>query len=220
MAKSFSWSFSKYKNYQTCPKKFYEVDLAKNFIEDTEQLKWGNEVHKALANACTGKAPLPDSMREYQTWVDQIRDGPGELLVEQQLAITRDLQPCAWFAHNAWFRSIVDVVRIDGSVALSWDWKTGNMKHDSRQLMLSSQALFSHYPKLKRIKTEFIWLKDDCKTPESYSRDKIVHEWLGILDGVKQMEDAAATVTYEPKPNNLCARYCPVTSCEHHGKRR
>lgn len=222
MAKSFSWSYSKYKNYDVCPKRHYEVDLQRNFTEDSEQLRWGNEVHGALANASTGKGDLPASMAEYQRWVDEVSSANAQgakVFVEQKYAITKDFQPTAWFAGNAWYRGVADLVLVRDNVALARDYKTGKVLHDTRQLMLMAQCLFSHMPKLKRIKTEFVWLKDDCTTPETFNRDTIFKEWPPILEGVKTMEHAANTLTYPPKPGRLCARYCPVVSCPFHGKR-
>lgn len=219
MAKEWSWSYSKYKNYDTCPKRHYEVDIAKNFTDSSEQLIWGNQVHDGLRDAAKGVAKLPDSMKDYQKWVDEVKDGPGTLVVEMKMAINKAFQPTSWFANDAWFRGICDVARIDGPVALARDYKTGKILHDSRQLMLMSQCIFAHYPKVRRIKTEFVWLKDDCTTPETFNRDTIMREWPPVLEHVKQMKQAADTMTYPPKPGHLCARHCPVVSCPFHGKR-
>lgn len=235
--KVWSWSYSKYKNYDTCPKRHYEVDLAHNFTESSDQLVWGNEVHQALAGACQGK-PLPDSMADYKRWTDEMATGlfggdgypswmkylalPGSsLLIEQKLAITQDFQKTSWFADNAWFRAVCDATRLDPTktVALSRDWKTGKLLHDSRQLMLASQALFCHIPTLRRIRTEFVWLKEDCVTQETFDRGTIVREWPPVLTQVAEMKKAADTMSYPPKPGRLCARYCPVISCPFHGKR-
>lgn len=221
MAKAWAWSYSKYKAFDSCPKRHYEVDIAKNYVDSTDQLIWGEEVHKAIQNATIGTAPLPDSMKDYQRWVDEIRGGEGTIYVEQKFAITRDFQPTSYFAHNVWFRGICDVLRISpsGAVALARDYKTGAVKHDSRQLMLMAQCILVHHPKIRRIKTEFVWLKDDCVTPEVFDRDTIAQEWPPILPLVKQMEDASKTMDYPPKPCGLCARYCPVLACQFHGKR-
>jgi hypothetical protein len=221
MAKGWTWSYSKFKNFVACPKRNYEVDIAKNYTDSSEQLVWGNEVHKALADACTGKAPLPDSMKDYQRWVDEMVDKPGrpgKLLVEQKLALTEDFQATSFFANNVWYRGVCDVARIHGDIALARDWKTGKILDDSRQLMLMAQLLFVHNPLLKRIKTEFVWLKDDCVTGEWFARDTIMRNWPPVLDVVKQMKHAADTMTYLPIPGRLCARYCPVLSCPFHGK--
>lgn len=221
MGKQWAWSYSRYKAYDACPKRHYEVDIAKNFTDSSEQLDWGNEVHKALENAVLGKAPLPDGMRDYQRWVDEIKDAPGTLLVEQQYAITKDFRPTDWFAPDVWFRGICDVLRVSpsGRTALARDYKTGKIKHDSRQLMLLAQCVFVHHPSVRRIKTEFIWLKEGCTGEETFDRDTIVNEWAPLMPLVKRMEQSSKTMDYPPKPCGLCARYCPVMSCQFHGKR-
>src|SRR5688572_25036351 len=99
MAKEWAWSFSKFKNWVTCPKRHYEIDVQKNYVEDSEQLTWGNTVHKGIAaailhayglpSAGSGRdkvvaAPLPESMKSYQRWIDVVRASPGQLLVEQK----------------------------------------------------------------------------------------------------------------------------------------
>lgn len=216
---AFAWSFSKLKNDEVCPKKHYEVDIAKNFADNTEQLKWGNEVHAALADACSGKKPLPESMVDYQHWVDKVKAGPGELLVEQKYALTKDLQPTEYFGPRVWYRGIADVVRLDGPVALAVDWKTGKVVHDSVQLMLMAQCVFAFHKDVQRIRTEFIWLKDNCSTPEVFSRQDVADTWLGLLPRVQEYERHVMTQTFMPKPGRLCFKYCPVISCPHNGKR-
>lgn len=237
MAKKFSWSFSKAKNFDACAKRHYEVDLAKNFVDSTEQLVWGNQVHDALKEAVVTKTALPDEMREWQKWATECSTGhftgpepwlrhlahPDRVtLVEQKIAITKQFQPCGWSDwNNAWYRGICDVAVLDPTrtVGLARDWKTGKVQHDSRQLMLMAQVLFAHNPTLMRLKTEFVWLKEDCVTPETFDRATIAREWPPVLALVKDMENAAATMNYPPKPGRLCARYCPVISCPYHGKR-
>jgi hypothetical protein len=219
--KPFQWSYSRYKAYDSCPRKHYECDLAKNFVDQSDQMRWGDEVHKALEAATLGDAPLPDSMRDYQYLVDEIRSGEGSLYIEQKFALTRDFRPVEFFHPDVWFRGICDVLRIgaSGHVALARDYKTGKIQHDSRQLMLMATCIFMHHPKVKRIRTEFIWLKEKCVTTETFQRGSIFNEWPPLMPLVKQMERAHKTQDYPPKPCGLCARYCPVVSCAYHGKR-
>jgi hypothetical protein len=219
--KPWAWSYSRYKAYDSCPRRHYEVDIAKNFVEASDQLIWGDEVHKALEAATLGREPLPDSMKEYQYLVDEIRSGEGSLYVEQKFALTRNFKPTGFFDDDVWFRGICDVLRIspNGWVALARDYKTGNVKHDSRQLMLMATCIFMHHPTVRRVKTEFIWLKEKCITPEVFDRATVFDEWTPLMPLVKQMEHAHKTQHYPPKPCGLCARYCPVLSCQFHGKR-
>lgn len=225
MAKNFSWSYSKFKNFVTCPKRHYEVDIAKHYTDSSEALTWGNDVHDGLAKACKGEAPLPDTMKDYQHWIDKYAAPglPGQLYVEQKYAMKSDFTPTGWSDwNNAWVRGIVDLMRVDGPVARVLDWKTGKLLHDSRQLMINSQVVFAQFPGVQRIKTEFVWLKEndpDAVTAETFNRKTIHREWPPVLDVVRQMEEAAKTMNYPPKPSNVCARWCPVTSCPFHGKR-
>ena len=215
---AFSWSYSKLKNFDTCPKRHYEVDIAKSFKDSTEQLDWGNRVHKSLADACMGKVKLPEELRDYQKWVHAMRAAPGELLVEQKYALTKDFQPCEWFGPRVWMRSVGDLVRINGTTALGVDWKTGKVIHDSSQLMLLAQCIFAFHPEVDTVNTIFVWLKDDCITQDMFKRDTIINEWPSVLERVKQLEEASRTMTYPPKPGKLCRSYCPVLSCPYHGK--
>jgi CRISPR/Cas system-associated exonuclease Cas4 (RecB family) len=219
--KAWAWSYSKLKNFEVCPKKHYEVDLAKTYAEEEKPdgpLAWGNRVHDALAKALKGEAELPAEMQHYAAWVDRVKSGAGKLYVEQKYAINRQFQKTAYFADDVWYRGVGDVVRVDGDLALVLDWKTGKILEDSVQLMLMAQCLFSHYPELKYVRSEFVWLKDDCSTPELFTRKEVGDQWIGLLDRVNALEHAAKTMTYPPKPGRLCRSYCPVESCPFHKK--
>lgn len=218
--KEWAWSYSKLKNFETCPKRHYEVDVLKNYDDKVkadgtpnESLAEGNEAHAALAKACTGKVPLPVKFSHYQHWVDRVRNGPGELLVEQKYAITRDFQSTTYFARDVWYRGIGDVVRLDGPVALVLDWKTGKILEDSVQLMLMAACLFAHYPDLRRVRSEFVWLKDDCTTPEVFTRREIADAWIELLPRIGALESASKAVSFPPKPGPFCKNYCPVDCC-------
>ena len=218
--KEWSWSYSKLKNFDVCPKRMYEIDLCGNFKEDMqgEALKWGDDVHKALARRLKDKTPLPTEMKNYEYWADRVERGTGKLLVEQKYAITRDFRPTTYFADDVWYRGIGDVVRIDGRVALVLDWKTGKVLEDSVQLMLMAQCIFSHFPEVTHVRSSFAWLKEDCETPELLTRKEVADQWVDLLPRVLVMEQSAQTLTYPPKPSGICMTYCRVTNCPFYRK--
>lgn len=219
--KEWNWSYSKLKNYDVCPKRMYEIDIAKNYSEPQDPdgpLAYGNRVHDALKVTLRDNVPLTAEMDHLQPWVDRVRAGSGALLVEQKYAITRSFQKTAYFASDVWYRGIGDVVRIDRDLGLVLDWKTGKIVEDSVQLMLMAQCLFAHYPDLKYVRSEFVWLKDDCTTPELLSRKEVAEQWVELLPRVQKMEQAHIDQKYEPKPGRFCKNYCAVTSCPFHGK--
>ena len=214
----FTWSYSKLRNYETCPKRHYEVDLQKNYTDESDQLVWGNRVHGALAEACSTTTKLDTEFESYEPWVQRVRTGSGELFVEQKYAITNQFEKTSWFAPNVWFRGIGDVVRVAPPVALTLDWKTGKILHDGVQLMLMAQCIFSYYPEITKVRAEFVWLAHDCSTPEVYTRRDIAQAWGPVLDRVKAMEQATVKQDYPPKPSYLCKKYCPVVSCPFYRK--
>lgn len=222
MAKTFAWSFSKLKNFETCPLRHNEIDLLKRFKEEeSEPLRYGNAAHKALAAAIGKGVDLPTEPYDFtcfQKYVARVLKGEGALFTEQQYAVTADLNKCAWFAPNAWLRVIGDVVRVNSRAALALDWKTGAKKPDSVQLALAAQALFAHFPDLEIIQSKFVWLAEDDETSELYTRARLADMWPSIAERVERMRQAWELKIYQPTPSGLCVRYCPVTTCQFHGK--
>lgn len=222
--KPFAWSYSKLKNYESCPKRYFHVDVEKSVREEeSEQLQYGNAVHKALANALAGKEQLPNAFSHLQKWVDRLHGGyKGTIVVEQQLAIRSDFGPTTWFGHDVWYRGIADVIKAIGEdpnnqVAIVIDWKTGKILEDGVQLALMAACVFAHHPGVQKIRTEFVWLKEDATTRADFTRADLAQVWAGVLPRVQLLEGATKAMNFPPKPGHLCRRYCPVSACPHHG---
>ncbi len=220
--KPFSWSYSRMKNFESCPLRHYKVDISKEFKEEeSENLKWGNLVHDSAAKRLKKKVPLPEGMENIEGWCKRFEATPGTIHVEQQLAINANFGKCEWFGKDAWFRGIGDVIKINGDVALAADWKTGKILEDSQQLALLAACVFAHYPEVNHVRAMFIWLKEgpDVMSDAVYSRDSMVEMWKAIWPRIQVLEHAHKTMTYPAKPGRLCRNWCPVTSCPHHGER-
>jgi hypothetical protein len=222
---AFSWTFSKLDNFETCAKKYYAYSVAKSVADtDTENIDWGNKVHDALRDALKENKPLPDIMAPFKVWVDRVKAVPGDLLVEQKYALNSGLNPVPWFAPAVWFRGIADVVRIHDEFALAIDWKTGKKKEDSIQLGLMALCIFQHFPKVKAVLTEFVWLKEDpadianATTDVTYHRAAMAKFFAEVLPRVQKLHHAHQTMAFPPKPSGLCVRFCKVTECPFYGK--
>lgn len=216
--KGFSWSWSKIKNFTTCPARYYHVDVAKTFKEEeSETLAWGNAVHDALHKYVAKDQPLPIGMESFQETADRVKNAKGTVLVEQKLALTEQFAPCAFFDSAAWFRGIADALIVDGPVALAIDYKLGKVVDDSQQLALLAACTFAHYPEVRMVRTEYWWLKEDAITRAEFKHKDIPSIWKNILPRVEQLKHAHDTTTFPPKPGGLCRRYCPVQSCPHYG---
>lgn len=223
VAKKFSWSWSRLKNYRTCPKRHYEIDLAKNVKEDeSEQLRWGHQFHDAMAKRIDKGTPLPATMTRYDklpALMHQHKLDGADVSVELKLAMDQEFRPTAWFDPNTWFRGVVDVQYLVAPEAVAIDWKTGGkIEPEFEQLGLNAQLIFAHHPDVDTVHTVYQWAAHDAETNKSYNKGDMVPLWNKLLPEVKLMEEAARTLTYPPKPSGLCVKYCPVTSCPYHGK--
>lgn len=227
--KPFSWSWSRLKNYRSCPKRSWHLDIHKDVKEpESEALIWGNNVHQAMASSVANGTPLPRTMQHYDVWPRKIRAlkrAGMETHVENKLAMAEDFSPTGFFGQRTWFRGVLDVIGFGVRRALSVDWKTGgNISPEYEQLGLSAQLVFSHYPEIEEVDTIYVWLghTNDDGTPvttrQTYARDGMGPLWSKLLPEVKAMAEAYRTTTYPPKPSGLCVRHCPVTSCPYHGK--
>lgn len=219
--KPFAWSYSKLKNFEVCPKRHYHVDVAKDVKEpESEQLLWGNQLHKAAAKRLTLGTPLPPGMETVEAWCQRILTGEGNILVEQQLAINKEFGKCEWFGKDAWYRSIADVLKLMGPVALALDWKTGKILEDPVQLALMAACIFAHFPEVQKIRTEFVWLASGpgVSSREDFDRSAMPAVWKGLWHRIQQLEHAHNTTSYPAKPGFMCRKWCPVKQCPHHGQ--
>lgn len=219
--KRFAWSWSRLKNFETCAKRHYHYDIAKDIKEDeSEAILWGKSVHEALANRISKGEELPKPMKEYEKWAELVLAGGGDIRVEQQLAITKDFSATKWFGDDVWFRGIGDVIKVNGPVALVIDWKTGKITDESQQLALMAACVFAHYPEVRRVRSEFVWLREDASTRADLKRDDMPGIWRNLWPRIEQLQHAHNANEYPARPGGLCKRYCGVTVCPHHGEGR
>lgn len=127
ITKPFTWSYSRLKNFRACPHKHWQVDILKTFKEEEgEALKYGNAVHDAMAKRVEKGIELPPTMREFEEEAAKLTSHlpPGVILmVEQNMAITRNFTSCGYFAPDVWYRAKCDVVKIAGAAGAAVDWK-------------------------------------------------------------------------------------------------
>jgi hypothetical protein len=220
----FNWSFSRLKSYLTCPTQYYELQVARNF-QQTEHptTVWGTRGHLALEHRVRDKTPLPSEFAYLESLAVGIESLPGTLLCEHELAVDKELNPCAFDSPLRWVRGIIDVLSIDGENAIAIDYKFGKVKPSS-QLKLMALLVFAAYLEVQTVKSRFLWIQFREKTSAVYNRADEKKLWQEFIDDAAQMEEADALGIYPPKPSGLCRPNgkgyagCPVTTCEFYGK--
>jgi hypothetical protein len=225
--KPFAWSFSRLKNYEVCPKRYYETDVLKkhNDGDDNEQLQWGERVHNVMANRCAKNEALPPEMpAHYEAWAQRVLIGGGEIFVEQELAIDENFGPAPWFGARdgsgpqPWFRAKVDFVKKQGSIALLVDWKTGKILDESFQLALSCACAFAKWPDLDAIRASYVWLKEDAESSDTVLRSDMPNLWRALWPRITKLASSHQSMDFPPTPSGMCKKFCKVISCPNHGK--
>lgn len=209
------------KNFEVCPKRHYEIDLAKNIKEpEGEQLVWGNHVHKCMADRVgVNRKPLPkDFPAHYELWAQRVVNGGGTIFVEESLALSKNFTPTGNFDADTWLRVKCDFYKIVGDVCLTVDWKTGKILEDSVQLALTAICLFAKHSELRAVRASYVWLKEDCESSENFLREDVPAIWRSIWSRIEAMEKAHQFTNYPPTPSGMCLKWCAVKSCPHNGK--
>jgi hypothetical protein len=206
-----SHSFSALKLYENCPLRYYEQRIKKSVVDKGgEASQYGERIHEALDQRLKGGAELPAEAAAHDDLVVAVQKmaARGQLLTEQKLTLTIDLQPTEWFAPDAWMRSILDILVLHDDHAFVLDWKTGKRRPDFTQLELFALQVFAHYPQIKSVSSGFIWLKDNAMDKETYTRADAPKLWAALLERIHRIEQSVEHDNWPARPSGLC-RFCP-----------
>lgn len=224
--KPFAWSYSRIKNYETCPRRYKGIDVDKEFKQDeTETLNEGDRLHKAMAGRIGYDKPLPPEfyyMEKHAVALMQQTHEHQSINCELKLAITKDYEPAGFFDKGVWARCVIDYIKFvrvnnNQSFAHIVDYKTGKLQDDDTQLAVNAMLVFSCFKEIVGIKSEFLWTKYSDTRGKVYTRSSVKEEWGHLLPRVNTLATAHANNEFPPKPGKLCKEYCAIDTCEFWG---
>jgi CRISPR/Cas system-associated exonuclease Cas4 (RecB family) len=211
------WTYSQLDNFETCPRKFYHLKVARDIVEPpSTHAEWGARVHTAFEEWIKNGSPLPEGMTQWQSLAEKLAKLPGEKLCEQKMALDKNFQPTDW--KTSWTRGIADLLVVHKDRAVVADYKTGKRK-PTEQLDLYAAYTFAHYPQVKVVTTAFVWLKDRKIDKKEVTRDEVPIVWSGFLPRVRKLESAYERDSWPERPSGLCRAYCPVYACKFNGQK-
>ncbi len=216
----FTWSYSVLKNFETCPRRYFAYNVARDVSEpESDAIKQGHAVHAAFSARVTEGTSLPLGMGMHESMLAKLADAPGEIHTERKLGLSSSFAPTSFNGKGIWFRIVLDYVNIrpDGNATVI-DYKTGRPDTDMTQLELSAATLFAHDRKIQRVKTALVFTAHEQIEQAEFVRAQTTEIWSGILPRVNKVVQARQKQDYPPKPGGLCRRYCAVASCPFHGK--
>jgi len=215
---SFTWSYSQLKNFETCPKRHYHYDVAKDVAGETYQQGEGHETHKAFEDYMRSGKSLPLGLKQHDDMMAKLRSLSGEIYAEQKLALTAEFKPTGFFDKRVWFRTVVDFCNVQAPNATVIDYKTGRPAEDKTQLALLSATVLHYLPEVKQVRARLFFVNHNHVEKADYKRRDLTGIWNEILPRVKKLQRAREQEEYPPTPSGLCVRYCGVTSCPYHGR--
>jgi hypothetical protein len=212
------WSFSGLKKYRNCPKQYYEVKVAKNYADVTHASAiFGKEVHSAIQSYVEQGAPFPKNYAALLSNVPRIIELlPGRKIVEHEMAIDAEYQPCSFDNANYFARGIADLVSFDGNHAFVIDWKTGSYRYaDPKQLTLMALLLFYNFPEVMFIDGMLFFTKTSHPVfSPTYERKDIDTMWAAFTKDLNSLRGSFNTGNWPMTPSGLCG-FCPVEVCPH-----
>lgn len=213
---------SKLKAYETCPRQYYHVEVAKDVdpLPPDERQVQGHQVHAVLdawiRERLAGKRGwLPPAHRWIERRLEAILSRPGlRVQSEVRLALDRQMRPCGW--DDAALRGIADLLITDGRRSMVIDWKTGKRRPWWLQLDFYALAHWRSTPGVLSVRTAFFWLREpsvDMTTMYASQRDR--------TDATlrRRLKEIDEDTTWRARPSGLCKQWCPVRSCQYNGLR-
>lgn len=221
--KPYPWSFSKLKNFATCPKQYYHLNVIKDFTQpETDAMRYGTIFHEAAEEYIRDGKEFPKKFAFALPVLDALKNIKGEKLCEIKMGLTKDLEPCDFFADDVWFRGIADlnIMQSKKKKAFVVDYKTGkNHRYaDTGQLELMALATFAHFPEIDEIKGSLLFVVPQKSVEGTYLRSDIPELWGKWMRKYKQFATAHKTDVWNANPSGLCRQWCLVTSCPHNGR--
>lgn len=220
-------SWSRLSDYQQCPLKFKLKYLDKNakFKEDesaSPHLVRGSNVHKALENYVVQKTSNGalevkiTSLPEVETtkpFVDRFINNYEQVIPETQIAINKDWQRVEWFAKDAYYRAIFDLIAIRKEDVAIVDYKTGKIREydggpsGMGQLHLSAGIALHLWPEIPKVTTVYAYVDHKQTLPKTFEQSdaaKIRQHFDNMHDTVNSDDK------FKPQVNEFC-KWCPAT---------
>jgi RecB family exonuclease len=215
-----AWSFSRLKDFESCPLKAYKkyVEKLSDDHMDRTAADRGTMVHDACEKFVKGEGNFIKEMAKFRDYFATVKAEyeAGTVIVEQNWGFDIDWEKTGWFDDNVWCRMKLDnmreKVREDETLihAVATDYKTGkkygNEVSHGQQGQIYALGTFLRYPTVEVVDVELIYLDQGQITKRTYTRQKAMKflpTWTSR--GLKMTE----ATDYPPRANKMTCMWCP-----------
>ncbi len=220
MTQQIAWSYSRVQSMETCPRKFWHLNIQKDLKEpESDAMAEGTATHAAFRDYMKKGTALPLHLRHHESVLAKIKAMPGEKSIEQQIALNVEWKVTGWFDKDAWLRIISDLTQLNGKSAICWDYKTGKVKEDYTQLFLNAAVTMHLAPEVDEVVVAYYWTKSRQITKNKLLRTELPEFWGTMLSRVQTYQRHYDRQDFPPKPNPFC-KGCVVKSCQYWSSRK
>ena len=218
-------SWSRLSDYNQCALKFKmkyldKMPMFKMDDQNSPHLVRGNNVHKALESYVVQKNAGNDvpvtSLQEVEStkpFIDRYLSSYAMVMPETQIAVDKDWKQVEWFASDAYYRVIYDLIAINPTHVAVVDYKAGKMRdydggpNGFGQLHLAGGIALHLWPNIERVDSVYAYVDHKQTVPKVFTRDDStrLREHFDA-ESLKVNSDKE----FKPTINEFC-KWCPVT---------
>lgn len=207
-------SYSMLRDFKTCPRLMNHRYILKDLPREakTKQQRWGDLVHKAMAERLNQGIPLPDAVNRYETFCGF---NGYRVSAELKLGMTSTGHACDFWDKQAFGRGVIDVhVSHEEKpvVAAIADWKTGKRREDPAELEFHALLLKARYPALEQVFGWYVWLQD-MQVGKKFDLSHFGQTFASIKQSAEDIARCQEMDNFPPRQGPLCP-WCPVKTCE------
>ena len=231
----FTWSWSQYSSFMTCPAKW----LAEKYFKiipyiESEAMRTGNMMHETAEHFVKQQIGethqqskihsqyLP-MVRKYCDVLVNAHKAGAKVFVEHEMCVTNTFKQCGWWDNDmVWYRGKADAMILKGDKLVVWDYKSGKLKPELEQLklMCAFGALF--YPEAQVFDGKLIFTAHDKVVgfDKTLTRAELRPVITDVIANVRRMEATWEMGEGPARKNGLCKAYCGNFNCPHSGNYR
>jgi PD-(D/E)XK nuclease superfamily len=212
---TFPQSPSSIGTFNTCPRQYQAKYITKEVVfMPTDATRYGVRMHEALEHGVKSAVALPEEFAHLAVVVEAMRKFPGQRYSETKYAVGPSGEYLQYGDKSVMARCIIDFVAVEHDTAFIVDYKSnGKAKADDLQLRINAVCIFAAFPRVKRIKSAFLYTKLGILQEFHHAREDFNDLLAQISHNIQGIETAESTNKFKPTPSGLCRGWCDVTAC-------
>lgn len=224
------WSFTMLELFEQCPFKAFNKYVLKLKEPETEAMRKGNLVDKALEARVKDGVVLKGDLAPLESLIAPLaamRNQNNQIYTQLKMGIKRDFTPADFWAKDVWGRGAIDFLAVSKRVesnpctALVIDYKNGKNNESASwydgglQRKIFTLLTWKMFPGVDRVTTFnlYLTLPKPMGKPLVFTRADEANLWREVLPKIMRVEKAFTEQRWPVTPGPLCG-YCPVKTCQ------